>query len=160
MDRRRFLSVSAGAVSMGYLQAAATPSAAADGGAKAASSPPIVTIDANRSAVEEAPRRTPVAADVDVLVVGGGPTGVGAALAAASEGAKTLVIERHGMLGGMWTAGLLNPLFEPLRGWWVERLVGRDENVVVRRVLCLRHIGPTIAKTIEDVAVHAVVLAR
>ncbi|MCH5375453.1 MAG: FAD-dependent oxidoreductase, partial [Planctomycetes bacterium] len=64
-------------------------------------------------------------ADVDVLVVGGGPTGVGAALAAASEGAKTLVIERHGMLGGMWTAGLLNPLFEPLRGWWVQRLVER-----------------------------------
>jgi hypothetical protein len=75
--------------------------------------------------VDEAPRSTPVAAAVDVLVVGGGPTGVGAALAAASEGAKTLVVERHGMLGGMWTAGLLNPLFEPLRGWWVERLVGR-----------------------------------
>jgi hypothetical protein len=59
------------------------------------------------------------------LVVGGGPTGIGAALAAASEGAKTLVVERHGMLGGMWTAGLLNPLFEPLRGWWVERMVER-----------------------------------
>lgn len=125
MDRRRFLSVSAGAVSMGYLQAAAGQSAAAEGEAKAASPPPVVTIDANRAAVEEAPRQTPVAADVDVLVVGGGPTGVGAALAAAGEGAKTLVIERHGMLGGMWTAGLLNPLFEPLRGWCVERLVGR-----------------------------------
>ncbi len=82
-------------------------------------------IDASRSVVEESPRRTPVAAAVDVLVVGGGPTGVGAALAAASEGAKTLLVERHGMLGGMWTAGLLNPLFEPLRGWWVERLVSR-----------------------------------
>ena len=126
MDRRRFLSLSAGAVSMGYLPASADRSAAeqpADGVAIA--SPPVITIDAGRTMVEEAPRRSPVAADVDVLVVGGGPTGVGAALAAASEGAKTLVIERHGMLGGMWTAGLLNPLFEPLRGWWVERLVDR-----------------------------------
>jgi len=125
MDRRRFLSFSAGAISMGYCQGAADPSVAAEGEAKAASSPPVVTIDASRSVVEEAPRQTPVAAAVDVLVVGGGPTGVGAALAAASEGAKTLVVERHGMLGGMWTAGLLNPLFEPLRGWWVEQLVGR-----------------------------------
>jgi hypothetical protein len=124
MDRRRFLSFSAGAISMGYCQVAA-PSGAVEGEAKAVSSPPVVTIDSNRSVVEEAPRQTPVAAAVDVVVVGGGPTGVGAALAAASEGAKTLVVERHGMLGGMWTAGLLNPLFEPLRGWWVERLVGR-----------------------------------
>jgi hypothetical protein len=109
---------------MGYCQAAAS-SDAAERQAKAASRPPVATIDASRSVVEEAPRQTPVAAAVDVVVVGGGPTGVGAALAAASEGAKTLVVERHGMLGGMWTAGLLNPLFEPLRGWWVERLVGR-----------------------------------
>jgi len=125
MDRRRFLSFSAGAISMGCCQVAAGPSVAAEGEAKASPPPPVVTIDAGRSVVEEAPRQTPVAAAVDVLVVGGGPTGVGAALAAASEGAKTLVVERHGMLGGMWTAGLLNPLFEPLRGWWVERLVGR-----------------------------------
>ncbi len=124
MDRRRFLSFSAGAISMGYCQAAAR-SEAAEGGAKAVPSPPRVTIDAANSVVLESPRQTPVAASVDVLVVGGGPTGVGAALAAAGEGAKTLVVERHGMLGGMWTAGLLNPLFEPLRGWWVERLVER-----------------------------------
>jgi len=87
--------------------------------------PPSATIVADRKMVQEAPRRTPVAADVDVLVVGGGPTGVGAALAAASEGAKTLVVERHGMLGGMWTAGLLNPLFDSPKGWWVEKLIRR-----------------------------------
>ncbi len=110
---------------MGYCQVGADPSLAAEGKGRAVSPPPVVKIDASRSVVEESPRRTPVAAAVDVLVVGGGPTGVGAALAAASEGAKTLLVERHGMLGGMWTAGLLNPLFEPLRGWWVERLVSR-----------------------------------
>lgn len=78
------------------------------------------------STVTEPPRETPVVADVDVLVVGGGPAGVGAALAAAREGAKTLLLERRGMLGGMWTAGLVNPFFEfHRRGWLVAELIDR-----------------------------------
>lgn len=76
--------------------------------------------------VLESPRRTPVQAEVDVLVCGGGPAGVGAALAAASCGARTMLLERHGMLGGVWTAGLLNPFFEAERqGWLVDNLVAR-----------------------------------
>ena len=47
----------------------------------------------------------PVAQDVDVLVVGGGPAGVGAAFAAARQGAKTLVVEQFNCLGGVATAG-------------------------------------------------------
>ncbi|NOZ22004.1 MAG: FAD-dependent oxidoreductase [Planctomycetes bacterium] len=79
-------------------------------------------------AVAESLRRIPVAADVDVLVVGGGPAGVGAAIAATREGAKTLLIERFGMLGGMWTAGLVNPLFDFRRkGWIVAELIDRLE---------------------------------
>jgi hypothetical protein len=80
----------------------------------------------DRSAVSEAPRRTPVAAEVDVLVAGGGPAGIAAALAAARSGARVLIAERHGMLGGVWTAGLLNPLFDHRRkGFIVEELVQR-----------------------------------
>ena len=48
-----------------------------------------------------------VAAERDVIVVGGGPAGIMAALAAARTGAKTLLIERYGFLGGMATAGLM-----------------------------------------------------
>ena len=44
----------------------------------------------------------------DVIVVGGGPSGCTAASAAAREGAKVLLIEGSGALGGMGTSGLLN----------------------------------------------------
>ena len=44
----------------------------------------------------------------DVIVVGGGPSGCAAAIASAREGAKTLLIEGTGMLGGMGTSGLMN----------------------------------------------------
>jgi NADPH-dependent 2,4-dienoyl-CoA reductase/sulfur reductase-like enzyme len=53
--------------------------------------------------VQEPARRTPVAGDVDVVVAGGGPAGIAAALAAARQGARTLLIERYGYLGGMVT---------------------------------------------------------
>ena len=43
----------------------------------------------------------------DVLVAGGGPAGIGAAVAAGREGLKTLLVESNGMLGGVSTAGAL-----------------------------------------------------
>jgi len=51
----------------------------------------------------EPQQRIPIARTVDVLVAGGGPAGIAAGIAAAREGAKTLVIERYGYLGGMIT---------------------------------------------------------
>jgi ribulose 1,5-bisphosphate synthetase/thiazole synthase len=53
--------------------------------------------------VQEPARNIPVAADVDVLVAGGGPAGIAAALAAARAGARTMLVERYGYLGGMIT---------------------------------------------------------
>ena len=43
----------------------------------------------------------------DVIVIGGGPAGCTAAISAAREGAKTLLIEAMGQLGGMGTAGMV-----------------------------------------------------
>lgn len=55
---------------------------------------------------------TPVKGEFDVIVVGGGPAGIGAAITAGRKGLKTLLIERYGFLGGSWTAGLVNPFFD------------------------------------------------
>ena len=52
------------------------------------------------------PRRVPLEEGWDVLVAGGGPAGVASAVAAAREGAKVLLLEATGCLGGMGTAGL------------------------------------------------------
>lgn len=57
-------------------------------------------------------REVPVVGEYDVIVVGGGPSGVPAAVAAARGGAKTLLVERFDCLGGMWTVGFMNPLFD------------------------------------------------
>jgi hypothetical protein len=45
----------------------------------------------------------------DVLVAGGGPSGIAAAVAAARLGADTLLVERYGFLGGAGTAMMVNP---------------------------------------------------
>src|SRR6185503_17894332 len=53
----------------------------------------------------EPARRTPLYGEFDVVVAGGGPAGLAAAVCAARHGASTLLIERYGFLGGMGTAG-------------------------------------------------------
>ena len=55
--------------------------------------------------VQEPARRVPLVAEAEVLVVGGGPAGIAAATCAARHGARTLLVERYGFLGGMGTAG-------------------------------------------------------
>jgi len=142
LDRRSLLKIAGGVAGAGWAglaidaraQESATPSKPAAAAANSATElslparivPHPMEIADGAATVVEAPRRTPVAADVDVLVVGGGPAGIGAALAAARSGARTAVIERHGMLGGVWTAGLLNPFFDFQRkGWIVGELVER-----------------------------------
>ncbi len=58
--------------------------------------------------ITEAARTTPVHCEADVIVVGGGPGGISAALAAARRGKRVVLIERFGHLGGMSTGGLVN----------------------------------------------------
>jgi len=56
------------------------------------------------SFISEPARQTPVFGEYDVVVLGGGPAGMAAAVTAARAGRSTLLIERYGFLGGMGTA--------------------------------------------------------
>jgi hypothetical protein len=70
--------------------------------------------------------------EADVMVVGGGPGGLGAAVMAARAGARTILFERYGFLGGMAVAGEVHPfmpnhakgacLDKPVYLEWVERM--------------------------------------
>ena len=59
--------------------------------------------------ITEPAREIEVIAETDVLVVGGGPAGTAAAIAASRAGAETYLIERYNHLGGLWTGGLVLP---------------------------------------------------
>jgi hypothetical protein len=64
----------------------------------------------NAAYIQEPAREIPVVTTADVVVVGGGPAGVTAAIAASRAGASTLLVERYNHLGGLWTGGLVLPL--------------------------------------------------
>ncbi len=86
-------------------------------------------------------REIPVSAETEVLVVGGGPAGIGAALAAARCGAKTMLIEHFNCLGGIATSGLMShwtgasegPIYqEILDRCKAEKWPGEDEEMMKR----------------------------
>ena len=66
--------------------------------------------------VHENARETDIYTEADVVVVGGGPAGVTAAIAAAREGADTILMDRYGHLGGHghgWAGTYAEPICRP-----------------------------------------------
>ncbi len=70
----------------------------------------------------------------DVLVAGGGPAGIAAAVAAARNGAKTLLIERNGFVGGMATAALIGPFMTSYDGRGERQIIKGIFDELVRKL--------------------------
>ena len=69
-------------------------------------------LSSDRKEFIEHQRPIPIAGESDVLICGGGPAGIAAALSAARTGASVQLIEMAGCLGGVWTAGLLTKILD------------------------------------------------
>lgn len=78
---------------------------------------------------EEKARAIPVAAQVDVLVLGAGPAGVAAAISAAREGASTMLVEQTGDVGGIATAGLMSHWTGNTQGGIYEEILDRSADL-------------------------------
>ncbi|WP_182868166.1 FAD-dependent oxidoreductase [Stieleria mannarensis] len=75
--------------------------------------------------ITEPQRQTPIAGRSDVLVCGGGPAGVSAAIAAARAGASVQLLECHGCLGGVWTSGMLSYVIDADKPGFNKELIRR-----------------------------------
>ncbi len=113
--------------------------------------------------IQEPARATPVRAVYDVLVVGGGPAGLTAALAAAGDGLKVGLVESRSFIGGNLTIGLPilgflgqkgNQIIQGLPQKFIDRL--RAQDAASEHRPCPLHVSITL---IEPEAVKTVALA-
>jgi hypothetical protein len=82
--------------------------------------------------IQELARELNVFGEADVAVVGGGPAGFAAAMAAARNGAKTILLERYGHLGGMATGGLVIVIMPMSDGTGEQQIGGLCQEVIDR----------------------------
>jgi glycine/D-amino acid oxidase-like deaminating enzyme len=95
--------------------------------------------------VSEPGRQTPVVVETDVLVVGGGPAGQAAAVAAARAGTEVTLIERYGYLGGLASGGMVLVLDDMCAEGEVS--VGGQALEIIER---LQRIGACVAPPMSD----------
>jgi glycine/D-amino acid oxidase-like deaminating enzyme len=79
----------------------------------------------------------PVEPAVDVLVIGGGSSGIAAATAAARGGARTVLVERYGFLGGTSTAGMVGPFMTSYSADGTEQVIAGIFQEMVDRMVAL-----------------------
>ena len=114
------------------------------------------------NSIQEPARTTPIRADYDVLVVGGGPSGIIAALAAGGDGLKVGLVESRSFVGGNLTIGLPvlgflsqkgKPIIAGLPQQFIDRL--RARGAASEHRPCPLHVSITL---IEPEAVKSVAL--
>ncbi len=116
--------------------------------------------------------------NTEVLVVGGGPAGIGAALASAKRGAQTLFIERHAFFGGIasFTVGMcinqMRPggtsrsavhelLIEKLEAYGEKAVAFSDENILKHALFCnVEYLKVAILDALDEVGCRYLVHTR
>ncbi|MBN1188130.1 MAG: FAD-dependent oxidoreductase [Dehalococcoidales bacterium] len=90
-----------------------------------------MTNEQNRT-IQEPDREIKVFKEADVVVVGGGPAGFSAAVAASRNGADTVLLERYGHLGGMASGGLVMVIMPMSDGTSQQQIGGICQEVIER----------------------------
>ena len=120
MDRRKFLKTSA-------ITAAGIAVSGATAPEVAAKTVKVETRLESDETIKEPARRIPVVDSADLVVVGGGPAGFAASVAAARKGMDVIMLERGYFLGGLFTGcdvTLLNNMYTPTHGGRVQAVFG------------------------------------
>ena len=126
MDRRKFLKTAA----LGTGAMMIDPAFTADAESRELKTPLEV-----KGYVRERSRKVPVVDSADVVVAGGGPAGVAAAVAAARQGADVIILERLYFMGGLFTGCGVTPLidmYSPTLGGGTQAVFGYAEELVSR----------------------------
>jgi len=97
--------------------------------------------------IVEAAREVKIFTEADVVVVGGGPGGHSAAMAAARNGAKTVLVERYGHLGGMATGGIVIQIPHMSDGTGEQHIAGLCQEWIDR----LEHIDGVLVPKREEI---------
>ena len=86
----------------------------------------------NNKSINEPEREIEVVKEAEVVVVGGGPAGIAAAIAAARNGTETVLLERYGYLGGLASGGLVTLIMPMSDGTEKPQIAGICQEVIDR----------------------------
>ena len=96
--------------------------------------------------IREPARDIRIIEEADVVVVGGGPAGIAAAVASARNGVQTILLERYGHLGGLASGGLVTLIMPMSDGTNTPQIVGICQEVIDR----LDAVGGALHPRLED----------